>query len=87
MQKFDGGVIWFYSEKSAVPSRQLPGAKKFRFNEGLPADFGNTKDKPYLIIVEDLLNEAYSKDVSDLFMKGSHHRNISVIPITQNLFH
>jgi len=29
----------------------------------------------------------YSKDVCDLFTKGSHHRNISVILITQNLFH
>jgi len=29
----------------------------------------------------------YSKDVCDLFTKGSHHRNISVILISQNLFH
>jgi hypothetical protein len=35
----------------------------------------------------DFLNEVYSKDVSVLFTKGSHHRNISVILITQNLFH
>jgi hypothetical protein len=38
-------------------------------------------------ILYDLLNEAYSKDVCDLFTKGSHHRNVSVILITQNLFH
>ena len=29
----------------------------------------------------------YSKDVCDLFTKGSHHKNISVILITQNVFH
>jgi len=29
----------------------------------------------------------YSKDVFDLFTKSSHHRNISFILITQNLFH
>jgi len=29
----------------------------------------------------------YSKDFCDLFTKGSHRRNISVILITQNLFH
>ena len=28
-----------------------------------------------------------SRKVCDLFTKGSHHRNISVILITQNLFH
>ena len=38
-------------------------------------------------ILYDLLNEAYSKDVCDLLTKGSHYRNISVILITQNLFH
>jgi hypothetical protein len=35
-----------------------------------------------------LLNEVYScQQVCDLFTRGSHHRNISVILITQNLFH
>jgi len=29
----------------------------------------------------------YSTKVSQLFTKGSHHRNISLILITQNLFH
>ena len=33
------------------------------------------------------MNEVYSKEVCQLFTKGSHHRNISVILITQNLFH
>ena len=87
MHIFDGGVIWCYPEKSAVPSRQLTGTKNFRFKEGLPADFDDTKDKPCLIILDDLLNEAYSKDACDLFTKGSHHRNISVILTTQNFFH
>ena len=39
------------------------------------------------MILDDLLNDVYSKQVCDLFTKGSHHRNISVILITQNLFH
>jgi hypothetical protein len=40
-----------------------------------------------LVVLDDLLNEVYSRDVCDLFTKGSHNRNISVILITQNLFH
>jgi len=75
------------AEKSAFPSRKLAGTKNVLFNEGLAADFYNAKDKPCFIILDDLLNEAYSKDVCDLFTKGSQHRNISVILITQNLFH
>jgi hypothetical protein len=39
------------------------------------------------VILDDLLNDVYSQQVCNLFTKGSHHRNISVILITQNLFH
>jgi len=39
------------------------------------------------VILDDLLNDVYSKQVCDLFTKGSYHRNISVILITQKLFH
>ena len=53
----------------------------------MPENFTNTGSKPCLIILDDLLNEVYSKEMCQLFTKGSHHRNISVILITQNLFH
>ena len=39
------------------------------------------------MIIDDLLNDVYSKEVCDLFTRGSHHTNISVILMTQNLFH
>lgn len=88
--EFRGGIIWCYSEKAAVPERQLtslPNKDVISYHEGVPQDFGNAHGKPCLIVLDDLLNEVYSKDVCDLFTKGSHHRNISVILITQNLFH
>jgi ABC-type lipoprotein export system ATPase subunit len=86
---FGGGIIWCYSEKSAVPEQELAALHiEVRFHEGVPQDFGgNVHGKPCLIILYDLLKELYSKDVCDLFTKGSHHRNISVVLITQNLFH
>jgi hypothetical protein len=37
-------------------------------------------------ILDDFLNDVYSKQVCDLFTKGSHHRDINVILIAQNLF-
>jgi hypothetical protein len=41
-----------------------------------------------LIIIDDLMQEAgNAQDVSNLFTKGSHHRDLSVILIVQNLFH
>jgi len=86
-RNFDGGVIWCYSEKTAVPNQQSAVLKKIRYNEGVPSDFENAHGRPCIIILNDLLNDVYSKEVCDLFTKGSHHRNISVILITQNLFH
>jgi hypothetical protein len=47
----------------------------------------NAQGKSCLINIDDLLNEVYSKDVCVLFTKGSHHRNISFILISHNLFH
>jgi ABC-type glutathione transport system ATPase component len=87
-RNFSGGIIWCYSEKSAVPRRQLDSLHKdVSFHNGVPQNFGIDHGKPCLIILDDLLNEDYSKGICDLFTKGSHHRNISLILITQNLFH
>lgn len=41
-----------------------------------------------LVILDDLMQEAGSmEEVAELFTKGSHHRNLSIIMIIQNLFH
>ena len=61
--------------------------KKIQVNEGVPENFENPLGKPCLFILDDLLNESYSRVVCELFTKGSHHRNLSVILITQNFFH
>jgi len=81
---FAGGVVWCYGEKSAVPSN-LPA--DIRIHEGVPEDFDSANREPSLVILDDLLTDVYSKQVCELFTRGSHHRNLSVILITQNLFH
>jgi len=50
-------------------------------------DFGNPENIPTLILLDDLMDCAYSTNVSQLFTKGSHHHNISLVLITQNVFH
>ena len=41
-----------------------------------------------LVILDDLMYEAgEAKEVANLFTRGSHHRNMSVIMIVQNIFH
>jgi len=84
-REFGGGIIWCYSGKTAVPSRQqLPS--NTTYYKGVPENFGSG-GKTCLVIIDDLLNDVYSKQVCDLFTRGSHQTNISVILFTQNLFH
>ena len=56
------------------------------FQQGFPdLDTLDPKEK-HLIILDDLMDETGQR-VASLFAKKSHHRNISVIYIAQNLFH
>ena len=70
-------------EKNSTP--------KVQFHEGVPDV--STLDKWFkstnggLLILDDLMDECGNdKETQDLFTKHSHHRNISVIYITQDLF-
>ena len=56
------------------------------FNEGLPDMNMFDGSKRVLLIIDDLMNEI-NQSVTNIFTKGSHHRNVSVIFLTQNLFH
>ncbi len=68
-------------------SRDLPHV---RFCEGVPENWDELIDPKLrnLSILDDLMTEC-SKDpqVTKLFTQGSHHRNLSVIYIVQNLFY
>jgi hypothetical protein len=60
---FSGGIVWCYSEISPIPYLQLAWTKHVRFHDGVPADFNNSEEKPFLIILDDLIKSVYSKDV------------------------
>jgi hypothetical protein len=55
-------------------------------HEGVHEKLGNGQGKARLTILDDLINVTYSKDVCDLFTKGTHHHNVSAVLITQNKF-
>ena len=78
-----------FSEPTSIPTRELEALNlNILYHEDVPVDFKNKRGEPCLFILDDLLNYAYSSGlVCDLFMKGSNDRNISVILITQNIFH
>jgi len=75
-------IIWCYAKKHAKP-----GFIGLEYYKGVPDDIENELNEPILIILDDLMMGAFNKSVCELFTKGSHHRNLSVIVVTQNIFH
>jgi hypothetical protein len=75
-------IVWCYGEWQ-------PGYEEMRgrvtFCEGLPDVEQWGDNKPRLLILDDLMSETDER-VTKLFTKGSHHRNVSVMYIVQNLF-
>lgn len=74
------------------------GAEQQIFNEKIAKNvdvvynFGYSErhedDKPHILIIDDLMSEMGDDPrLSALFTKVSHHQNLSVIFLTQNLFH
>ena len=55
------------------------------FHRGLPDLNAFDGSEPTLLIIDDLMHET-NDTVVDLFTKGSHHRNVSVAYLAQNLF-
>lgn len=75
-------IIWCYAENSAKPD-----INGITFCRGLPKNLENEDNEETLLILDDLMSDAYNSMISELFVKGSHHRNTSIILVTQNLFH
>jgi len=74
-------TVWCHGENKAPHY-----LKNLSFVKGVP-DFEKPENVSTLIVLNDLMDSAYSTEVSELFTKGSHHRNISLVLITQNVFH
>ena len=79
-------IILYYGEWQ---SGYIDLGKDVEFREGLPQNTDWLIDpKPKLIIIDDLVREtSFGGAIVNLFTKGSHHNNLSVIFITQNIFH
>ena len=85
-------IIWCYGQWQ--PSyfdmmRTMPGIE---LNQGIPDDIDNADyldvSQRNLIVLDDLMAQSgKDKRISDLFTRGSHHRNLSIIYIVQNIFH
>ena len=85
-------VIWAHGHSQPLHNDLLETHPHLQMVEGLPEDMGDpgyfNPHQNNCIIIDDLLQEA-TKDprVSNLFTVSSHHANLTVIFLTQNLFH
>ena len=84
-------IIWCYGQYQSLYEdlkRRLP---HIEFVKGIP---DHIEQDTYLdtsirncIILDDLMGDAKKDErIANLFTKGSHHRNLSVLYLTQNLF-
>ena len=75
-------ILWCYGEYQTLYGT----VEGIEFQQGL-SDLDNLDPREkHFIIVDDLMDETDQR-VASLFTKKSHHKNISVMYIVQNLFH
>jgi hypothetical protein len=76
-------VIWFYGIYQSLYD-EIPDVT---FVEGFPTNYKDYAGSNTLFIIDDLMSECGSnKCMTELFTRGSHHLNLSVMFITQNFF-
>ena len=74
-------TVYFYGEYQQL-FNQYPHTE---FRQGLPNIEDFDGKEPTLVIIDVLMQET-NETVANMFTKGSHHRNISVVFLARNLF-
>jgi hypothetical protein len=78
-------IVWYYAEHQQKLKDDLSRVGVL-FREGCP-DLSEFDDGARtLIIIDDLMSEC-GREITNIFTKGSHHRNLSVWFLMQNFFH
>lgn len=82
-------LVWFYGkwQNTYNEIKYTTGIPKIEFYEGINKDIKFNKKENNLLIIDDLMNNALDDPwISDIYTKGSHHDNVSIILLVQNLF-
>ena len=80
-------ITWCYRDWQPLYTELLQHIPNIDFVQGIQISEMDTQI-PRLIVLDDLMVDvAKNFDVSNLFTVGSHHKNISVICLLQNLFY
>lgn len=76
-------IYWILGDPNAIPQKLTVPVE---YIIGMPEEFTNKTNKPVCWVLDDSMSDQ-NKGVLNLMTRGSHHQNISVIFITQNIFH
>ena len=82
-------IIYCYGERQSEFGEMESKIPNICFVEGFPDNLFDILEgcQNSLVVVDDLMSECSSDQrMSDLFTRGSHHRGVSVMYLTQNLF-
>jgi len=85
-------IVWVYAEAQPALEEKLQGIHKIEYlrNETDYDDIMASFDpsEVNLLVLDDQMNEGKAKanSFANLFTKGSHHRNITIVYMMQNVF-
>ena len=74
-------IIWYYGQFQ----KDYATIKGVTFKEGLPRLDDFTGDKKILVVIDDLQHET-NDELAKLFTKWSHHLNLTILFLVQELF-
>ena len=85
-------IVWCYSQWQPAYTQMLVAMPHIEFVKGIPTALEQDSyfdvNKRNLIVFDDqMIDASKDKRIVNLFTCGSHHRNLSVIYIVQDLFH
>ena len=85
-------IIYFYKRWQPLYDEIMKHVPHIEFTQGIPYnikddDYFDTKFPTLFILDDQMRDSANSSDICELFTEGSHHRNLSVICLVQNMFY
>ena len=85
-------IMYFYKRWQPLYDEIMKHMPDIEFTQGIPYNikddnYFDTKFPTLFILDDQMRDSAKSSDICELFTEGSHHRNLSVICLVQNMFY
>ena len=85
-------IVWCYSQWQPAYTEMLVAMPHIEFVKGIPTaleqdSYFDVNKRNWIVFDDQMIDAIKDKRIVNLFTRGYHHRNLSVIYIVQNLFH